>query len=46
MNIDNKGNVHVLDTVGNSKFYFPSIWLDADMMRMHELQEKGVIQFK
>jgi hypothetical protein len=46
VNIDNKGNMHVLDAVGNSKFYFPSVWLDTDMMAVYELQEKGIIQLK
>jgi hypothetical protein len=38
--------VHVLDAVGNSKFHFPMIWLNTNMMKLYELQEMGLIKLK
>jgi hypothetical protein len=45
-NIDAKGNIHVLDAIGNSKFYFPAIWLDTNTMKLIELQNDGIIQLQ
>ncbi|MDD5649121.1 MAG: hypothetical protein PHF86_01700 [Candidatus Nanoarchaeia archaeon] len=46
VNLDANGSVHVLDEAGNSKFYFPSIWLDTLSMKILELQELGIIKLK
>ena len=45
-NIDSKGNLHVLDASGNSKFYFPIIWLDTNTMKLIELQNDGIIKLQ
>lgn len=39
-------SIYILDEAGNSKFHFPIIWLDTNMMKLIELQEQGLIQFK
>lgn len=44
VSFDDKGNIHVLDNVGNSKFYFPNVWLYTDEMKIMELIEKGLIK--
>lgn len=44
--IDPKGQIHVLDQSGNSKFHFPVIWLDTNTMKLIELQQSNIIQIK
>jgi hypothetical protein len=43
--VDPNQSVHILDDAGKSKFHFPAIWLDTQMMKILELQESGLIKF-
>ena len=42
--VDPNQSVHILDDAGKSKFHFPSIWLDTQMMKIIDLQESGLIK--
>ena len=42
--VDANQSIHILDDAGKSKFHFPAIWLDTNMMKILELQELGLLQ--
>lgn len=44
--LNSKGNVEVLDAVGNPKFNFPAVWLDTDKMKILGLAEKGILKLE
>lgn len=44
--INEKNMIEILDNVGNPMFFFPSIWLNTDQMKIMSLIEKGLLQTK
>lgn len=43
--IDSRGLLSILDEVGKAMMHFPAVWLDTDQMKIHNLVQKGLLQF-